>query len=124
MFKSNTSFLVLYSTDINKTHNFYKGLGLEIQEFEKDKVVVQFGSFEFHFVLYTTEPFQAYKYIATPTDYGHGVIFYIETNDIVTDSQLIEQQGGTIKAPIFENHWGCRECLFEDPNGYIFALYQ
>ncbi|MCA9397612.1 VOC family protein [candidate division WWE3 bacterium] len=124
MIKQDSSFIVLYSTNITQTHDFYQSIGLDIKEYEDDKVVVEIGSLELHFILYSTEPFQEYKYIATPDNYGHGVIFYVETNDIVTDSQLIEQQGGTIKAPIFENQWGCKECLFEDPNGYNFALYQ
>lgn len=124
MFKQESSFNVLYTTDVVKTHDFYQKLGLEIKQFETDKVVVSFGSFDLHFILNTTEPFEAYKYIAEPPHYGQGVIFYVETDDIREDQKLISSIGGTIKAEVFKNHWEYEELLFEDPNGYKFALYQ
>jgi|GEM_PF-3056481 len=124
MFKQTASFNVLYTTDVIKTHDFYQKLGLEIKQFETDKVVVSFGSFDLHFILNTTEPFETYKYIADPSKYGQGVIFYIETDSIQEDQKLVVSLGGTIKAEVFKNHWGYQELLFEDPNGYKFALYQ
>lgn len=124
MFKSDSSFNVLYTTDVVKTHDFYQKLGLEIKQFENDKVVVSFGSFDLHFILDTTEPFEEYKYIAEPFHYGQGVIFYIETDSIRDDQKFIASIGGTIRSEVFKNHWGSEELLFEDPNGYKFALYQ
>jgi predicted enzyme related to lactoylglutathione lyase len=52
------------------------------------------------------------------------VVFYIETDQIETLQQQVSQLGGTVKALPFENHWGYWEMLFEDPNGYKFAVYQ
>lgn len=124
MFKPDTSFLVLYTTDISRTHNFFKQLGVEIKQLENDKVVFQIGSFDLHFILNTTEPFAEYHYIAVAENYGQGIIFYIETSDISQAKEAIEKAGGTLKSSIFENHWGCLELLFEDSNGYKFALYQ
>lgn len=74
MFKSENSFNVLYTTDISKTHQFYKNLNLKIIQLEKDKVVVSFGSFDLHFILDTTEPFEEYRHI-TSEPHGQGVIF-------------------------------------------------
>lgn len=124
MFKTDPSFHVLYTTDIETTHGFYKKLGAEIKQLEKDKVVVHFGSFDFHFILNSTEPFEAYKYIAEPGEYGQGVIFYIETDDIRAAQDLVSTSGGKIMAPVFKDLWESEEVLFEDPNGYKFALYQ
>lgn len=124
MFKTDSSFNVLYTTDIAKTHAFYVGLGLEIKQLEEDKVVVVFGSFELHFVLASTEPFAEYQYITEPEHYGQGVIFYVETDTIYEAQKRIEELAGVVKALVFENHWGYLEMLFEDPNGYKFALYQ
>ncbi|MCR4329042.1 MAG: VOC family protein [Candidatus Roizmanbacteria bacterium] len=124
MFKSQSTFNVLYTSDIEKTYDFFKGLGLEIKQHENDKVVVVFGSFDLHFVLSSTEPFEAYKYITETNNYGQGIIFYIETTDIRNAQRLIEERGGVIKAPVFKNNWGCEELLFEDTNGYKFALFQ
>lgn len=124
LFKSENSFNVLYTTDVLKTHDFFKALGCQINQLESDKVVVTLGTFSLHFILNTAEPFEAYQYIAIADKYGQGNIFYLETNNIVQAKEVIEQAGGIIKADTFENHWGYLELLFEDPNGYKFALYQ
>lgn len=124
MFKNYSSFIVLYTTSIENTHNFFEKIGIEIKQHESDKVVVSFGSHELHYILNTTEPFNSYKYIAVPEKFGQGIIFYIQTVDIYKAANLIEQSGGMIKAPVFKNHWNAKELLFEDPNGYKFALYE
>lgn len=124
MFKPNASFLVLYTTNVSQTHDFYQKLGCEIKEVADDKVVVKCGDFDLHFILDSTEPQDSYRYIAKPGNYGQGVIFYLETENISVTQQQITDAGGTVKAPVFDNHWGCKELLFEDPNGYKFAVYQ
>ncbi len=124
MFIPDTAFNVLYTKDIVRTHTFYKAIGAEIKELEKDKVVVSLGSFELHFIHYLSEPYDEYKYIAQPENYGHGVIFYIETDTIEDLQVLVQKAEGVIKKPISPNHWGCWEFLFEDSNGYKFAAYQ
>lgn len=124
MFKKDSTFHVLYTTDIEKTRDFYKSLGGTIKQYETDKVVVELGSFEFHFILNTKEPNRLYSYIAKPIMYGQGVIFYIETNNIKKLANRIKKIGGKLKADVFENHWDYLEILFEDPNGYKFAAYQ
>ena len=123
MFNTEGSFNVLYTTDIEKSANFFKKLGIPLKQHEADKVVVTFGSFELHYILSTTEPFEEYKYITLP-EYGQGVIFYIETTDIARVAQHIPEAGGVLKSSIFENKWDCKELLAEDPNGYKFAFYQ
>lgn len=124
MFKDNSSFNVLYTSNIAKTYDFYKAIGGIIEKLEEDKVVVKFGSFELHYILDSTEPFEEYKYITIPDNYGQGVIFYIETDNIDQMPNLITKAGGALKSDIFDNKWGCKELLFEDVNGYKFALYQ
>lgn len=124
MFKSESSFLVLYTTDIQKTQKFFKLLSVPITESGADKVVVTFGGFELHYILNTSEPFSDYLYIAEAKNYGQGAIFYIETENLEDTRNLIEQAGGTIISDIFDNKWNCKELLIEDPNGYKFAFYQ
>jgi predicted enzyme related to lactoylglutathione lyase len=124
MFKKNSSFNVLYTTNIDKTHYFYKEIGAEIKELQDDKVVVDIADFELHFILNTKEPIENYQYIAERKNYGQGIIFYIETEDIEKSHDLILKANGIVKMDIFKNLWNCKELLFEDPNGYKFALYQ
>ncbi|MEP7103929.1 MAG: VOC family protein [Candidatus Dojkabacteria bacterium] len=124
MYKPDSSFNVLYTSDVVSTYEFYKAIGATITQFENDKVVLSLGNFGMHFVLETKEPFEDYKYIAENHDRGMGIIFYIEVDDIEAYYQLIENSGGKIKARIFSNMWEAKELLFEDPNGYKIALYQ
>lgn len=124
MFKSDSPFIVLYTTDVKMTHDFYYKIGAEITQLEEDKVVVSFAGYDFHFILNTSEPFKSYKYIAEQGKYGQGIIYYIESDDLDKDQDAVKQAGGKIVAPVFENMWGARECLFEDPSGFKFALWQ
>ncbi len=124
MFSSKNSFNVLYTIDVEKTAKFFEKLGVTIKQQEADKVVVSFGAFDLHYILNTTEPFEAYKYITVPESYGQGVVFYVETTDINHVAQKLPEAGGMLKSEIFENKWSCLELLTEDPNGYKFAFYQ
>lgn len=124
MFSANNSFNVLYSEDIEKTASFFEKLGVGIKEKTADKIVVGFGSFDLHYILNSSEPFEEYKYIAVPEHYGQGVIFYIETNNINQVAEKVPGAGGILKSSVFDNKWGCKELLVEDPSGYKFAFYQ
>lgn len=124
MFNSEKSFNVLYTTDVEKTADFFKSLGITPRKHEADKVVLEFGGFDLHYILHYTEPFAEYDYIAEPGNYGHGIIFYIKTDDIEAVAEKIRNAGGTLKSEIFENKWDGKELLVEDPSGYKFAFYQ
>ncbi len=124
MFKRDQSFIVLYTKDVDATNNFYTALGGEIKEKADDKVVVGFGGFDLHFILASSEQVAEYKYIADAEHYGAGVIFYIETDDIAAAYAAVATAGGATKSEIYDNHWGSKEFLFEDNNGFKFAVYQ
>lgn len=124
MFKQNSSFLVLYTDNIHSTYDFYKSIGAEIKQLEEDKVVVKIDGHEMHFILDSSEPFAEYKYIANKNDYGNGVIFYVEVEDIEGFYNIIQSSNGSSKSQIFDNKWGAKELLIEDNNGYKFAVYQ
>lgn len=123
MFNPKNSFNVLYTTDVNRTADFFESLGIALVGRDAGKVVLHFGSFDLHYILNTSEPFEEYKYI-TSGPYGQGIIFYIETLDIEVVFSKISEVGGTVRSSIFENKWDCKEFLAEDPNGYKFAFYQ
>lgn len=123
-YRTDSSFNVLYTKDLQKTLNFYTTVKANIEKVEEDKIVVKFGDFELHFILNTTEPFDSYRYISNSSEYGSGNIFYIEVEDIESAPKLIIEAGGKITADIFKNKWDCKELLFEDPNGYKFAFYE
>ena len=123
MYTNNSSFNVLYTKDIQRTHDFYKNIGAEIRKFESDKVVVGIGDFDLHIILAETEPHESYKYLADSNNSNSGIIFYVEVEDIEKAYELVKNNGGILKTQIFENHWECSEFLFEDFNGFKFAFY-
>jgi predicted enzyme related to lactoylglutathione lyase len=123
-FIQSSSFNVLYTRKLKETGRFYKSIGSEIKESTKDKVVVGIGDFDLHFILGSREPFGEYKYIAESNEYGNGNIFYLESDSLEEDFNRIKDAGGVIKSEIFNNLWSCKEFLFEDPNGYKFAVYE
>lgn len=123
MFTKDSSFNVLYTKDLQRTHDFYKNIGAEIREFDSSKVVVGIGDFDLHIVLSKTEPHPSFKYLANSDNSNSGVIFYIEVEDIDKAFELVKENGALIKTEVFNNHWGCKEFLFEDCNGVKFAFY-
>jgi len=124
MFTKNSSFNVLYTEDLNSTHEFYKYIGAEIKKLESDKVVIGIGDFDLHIVLDSTEPVEEYKVLASSTNKGGAAIFYSEVDNINELFKNIESTKGKILSEIYNNHWGASEFLCEDPNGYKFAFYQ
>ncbi len=124
MFKYNSSFIVAYAKDVQKTHAFYKQLGAEIIKLENDKVVVKIGDYEIHFVKDTAEPWDEYKYIANLQNPGNGMILYLEVNSIQESLETVKNAEGKIVTAIKENWWDGIEFLFEDPNGFKFVFYQ
>jgi len=124
MFKLNSAFQVLYVKDIIKVEEFYKALGVEIVELEINKVVINLGSYNIHFIKDDTEPWDEYKYIAVNNSRGNGIIFYIEVDELDNIFSKVINAKGIIKSPIKANWWGAKEFLFEDPNGYKYVFYK
>lgn len=124
MIVKDSAFHVLYTDSITKTHDFFQKLGVEIKKVEDDKVVVELGDYDLHFILNTSEPFREYAYVAEKKDYGNGILFYTEVENIEDAFEKVKSAGGNIKSDIKPNHWECREFMFEDPNGYKFVFYQ
>lgn len=124
MLTKNSSFNVFYSDDLKTTEDFYKLIGAEIKKVQDDKLVIGVGEFDIHIILSSTEPSPDYKFMSMSHDKGGAAVFYIEVDNIDKLHQQIIFSGGTIKSGIYNNHWGAREFLCEDPNGYKFAFYQ
>lgn len=124
MIKRDSSFHVLYISDVAKTEAFYKGIGAVIVKVETDKCVVKLGDFDLHFILDVTEPWENYSYIAQNNNRGSGIIFYVEAENLSDEYERIEKSGGRIKSTITENWWGANEFLFEDPDGYKIVFWE
>ncbi|GAB4145905.1 MAG: hypothetical protein OHK0017_06010 [Patescibacteria group bacterium] len=124
MILPSSAFTVLYCLDVEQTKSFYELIGANIKEFSTDKVVVDVAGHDLHFILNTAEPFEEYRYVAETGNFGQGVLFYFEVEDLEKFYQLVNSAGGSIKTKIKANHWDCSEFLFEDPNGFKLVAYK
>ena len=121
MIRQNSSFLVLYTNDLQKTADFYKKFSIEIKEQDERKCVFQLGDFDIHVCI--REDIEEYKYV-NAQDHGGGVLMYIEVENIEQSYTIVKCIGGTIKSEIAERPWGTKEFLFQDPNGYNIVFYE
>ncbi len=124
-------FTVHYISDVETTYQFYKLLGAEVLEKAADKVTVNLGGHEIHFVLDSTEPFPEYQYITSSENRGHGVLFYVHVRNIsemfahISDLEFTNSDFKSYKivTPVKPNHWNCKEFLVEDPDGYKLVFW-
>ncbi len=120
----NSSFLVYYAQSIERTHQFWLKLGAVIKEKADDKVVVALGGYEIHYIQENTEPFAEYQFATSKQGRGQGALLYLGVTDIDSYYQQINDSEIATRTEVLKNHWGSREFLFPDPDGYLFVAYQ
>lgn len=124
MFKPNSAFQLLFSSNLIETQKAFEQIGATTKEVEYRKYVCEIGDYELHFCLDTEEKIPEYKTIAHQTPRGYGIIFYIGIENLEEVYQKAQNIPGRILNEIADQPWGCREFLWQDPNGYYFAFYQ
>lgn len=124
MFKPDSTFHVMYISNVEATKTFYEALGAEIVKVEDDKVVVNLGAYNLHFILDSTEPWEEYKFAAGVAGRGQGILFYIEVEDLEEAYRKVKELQANVRSQIKENWWDGKEFLFEDPDGYKFVFYK
>jgi predicted enzyme related to lactoylglutathione lyase len=123
MFTDNSSFIVLYTDSLENTREFYDKLKIRLIEEEENKLVYRIGDYELHFILSSSEVFENYKYVSN-NPLGQGILMYIGSSELEKTFDVIQSSKPNNMTPIAANHWESREFLFEDPNGYKFAVYE
>jgi catechol-2,3-dioxygenase len=123
MFTDNSSFMVLYTNDLENTRKFYDLIKVRLIEEEENKLVYRLGDYELHFILSSSEAIEAYKY-SSKGILGQGALMYVGSSNIVKTRELILKSSPSKVTEIVDNHWESKEFLFEDPNGYKFVVYE
>jgi hypothetical protein len=123
MIKLNTFFSVNYISNVGETIEFWKSLGVKIIEHTQDKVVIDLGNFQIHYILETTEPFAEYQFATDTNGRGRGVLYYFEAEDLGGFYDKVKSLSPKHLTPLKNNHWDGREFLFSDPDGYLFVAY-
>ncbi len=124
MFKTDTAFQLLFSSDLLLTQKAFELIGATTKEAEYRKYVCGIGDYELHYCLDTEEKIPEYKQLAHQTPRGYGIIFYIGVRDLDEIFTKAQNAPGKLLNTIADQPWGCREFLWQDPNGYTFAFYQ
>lgn len=117
-------FIVTYCKDVSLTKDFWEALEAVVVEFDDEKVVVALGSHEIHYVLESEEAFESYQFATGSVGRGRGVLLYVEVADLERLRSRTLEAGSRRVTEIQDNHWGGREVLFEDPDGYCVVAYQ
>ena len=123
MYTDNSSFMVLYTNDLEKTRNFYDFIKVRLIEEEESKLVYRLGDYELHFILSYSEIIESYRY-TSKGNLGQGILMYVGSSNIVKTRELILRTNPKNITEIVPNHWESKEFLFEDPNGYKFVVYE
>ncbi len=116
-------FSVFYCESVENTYSFWKSLDFNILNKEEDKIVVGFSDFEIHYILDSTEPFKEYQFATRKEGRGNGVLIYFEIGQIEEFKNKVGKLKTEVITDIKENHWGGREFMFSDPDGFLFVAY-
>jgi hypothetical protein len=123
MFTDNSTFIVLYTSDLISTKIFYNSIKADLVEEETNKIVFRVGSNELHFINSYGSSNLNYDY-NNSGQLGQGILIYVGTNNIKKTFELIAKSNPKNITKIVVNDWESKEFLFEDNNGYKFVCYE
>jgi lactoylglutathione lyase len=106
--------LVLFAADVGKTAEFYRAVGLELEDEDHGEGPVHFAVEVggVHFAIYPTEV--SGRAAARRTAGSSFPGFYVQALDDVTAS--LRRMGATVLTEHEQMPWGCR-VVVEDPDG-------
>jgi catechol 2,3-dioxygenase-like lactoylglutathione lyase family enzyme len=114
------SSLLFYSGDFNRSADFYKKLGFQVER-TQDAAKVRLGNFEMSFIDKNLAIIQKEAH-AEPK--GLGMFIYIEVDDLDSYFDLLKKKGvGTLSEPK-DWPWGNREFVVKDPDGYKLIFFK
>jgi predicted enzyme related to lactoylglutathione lyase len=109
---------LLYSSDLNKTAEFYDKAGFPVQK-SPDGVRIKMGDFTWAFIDEKETTIQNESGLAPK---GLGIYFYAEVDDADEHHKSIKERGLHSTEPKTWP-WGKREFVAKDPDGYKIVFY-
>ena len=110
---------LLYAGDLDRTQDFYRRLGFEVERAE-DGVRVKLGDFRLFFV---DENKTLIKNESGKTPKGLGVYIYVEVEDVDQHFKFLKDDGVEPRTEPKTWPWGKREFVVRDPDGYKLVFY-
>ena len=120
--KLRTSFthILIYSTDLYKTAQFYEKLGFKIKEQTDSFIIAKLGDFKLHCYdqskVFFKQDVERFK--------GAGVFICILTDDVDEKYSELVNRGLQPSAVPKDFDWGSREFAIKDPDGYKIVFYK
>jgi uncharacterized glyoxalase superfamily protein PhnB len=114
---------VLFWTQENKlSEKFYKKLGFELIRSDDDMSVVALNGFEIWLVNMRDEAMFSGDALASGK--GKGMYVYIAVDDADTTHKGLTERGIQPATRPKDWHWGSREFIVKDPDGYKLCFWQ
>jgi uncharacterized glyoxalase superfamily protein PhnB len=110
---------LFYSGDLQKTYEFLKGVGFDVQKSD-DGVRVKLGDFTLSFIDEGKTPIQNESGMKPK---GLGIYTYIEVDDIDQHFETIKKNGIVPRTEPKTWLWDKREFVVKNPDGYKFVFY-
>ncbi len=119
MIKSISS-LLFYSNDLDKTFEFYKSLGFEVEKDEKTGVVSFYVNwFSVNFIDREHSTFKS----GFDGELGRGMFTYVKVDDVDAFYKSLIDKGIKPVSEPKDWEWGNREFVVKDPDGYRLVFF-
>ncbi len=110
---------LFYASDLEKTAQFYKQLGFDVQKTD-DGVRVKLGDFRLFFVDENKTPIQNES---GKTPKGLGIYTYVEVENVDEYFNWLKNNGVTPRTEPKTWPWGKREFVVKDTDEYKLVFY-
>lgn len=113
-----------YARDIEKTAEFYLGLGFFKSEQNADHLSVRLNWFWMDFEKIDTEDKPGFKEEAQLPNKGAGIYIYLSVDNVDEFYDEIVKKGYKPSTKPVDQPWGNREFILRDPDGYKLVFFK
>ena len=114
--------ILLWTQENRLSEKFYKKLGFELTRTDDEISVLSLNDFEIWLVNMRDE--EKFAGDALAKDKGKGMYIYIQTDDVDDTYHRLIKNGITPATEPKDWHWGNREFIVKDPDGYKLCFWQ
>jgi catechol 2,3-dioxygenase-like lactoylglutathione lyase family enzyme len=114
--------LVLWVQENKLSEKFYKKLGFEVGQSDDSHSILSLSGFALDLVNMRDE--EMFARDSMSGDKGRGMYIYIRVDNVDDKYNELRAQGFTPTSEPKDWHWGNREFILKDPDGYKLCFWQ